>query len=112
MTNTLTLAEQIEQATEDQQAELIRFAATAIFGDVPDKMNRMLAAEAYEAAAMMLATFPNDGYLINKQGPITQVNYFRDGDGSIGRGEGFVTSLALAAACCRAVAPAREPHNA
>lgn len=35
-------------------AELIRQAATAVLGSVPDDMNRMLVADAEESAAMML----------------------------------------------------------
>lgn len=49
----------IEAAGVEQQAGLLREAATVLLGSVPDRMNRMLAAEAWESAAMMLV--PN-GY--------------------------------------------------
>ncbi|HMO74113.1 MAG TPA: hypothetical protein PKD48_02120 [Sphingopyxis sp.] len=53
MTALNDLAERVERAGADD-ANLIREAATALLGSVPDRMNRMLAAEAYESAAMML----------------------------------------------------------
>lgn len=49
----LDLAERVEAAPSDS-ADLIREAATLMLGSVPDRMSRMLAAEAYESAAMTL----------------------------------------------------------
>ncbi|WP_260581227.1 hypothetical protein [Sphingopyxis sp. PET50] len=47
------LIERVEALPCDS-ADLIRKAATLILGSVPDQMNRMLAADAYESAATML----------------------------------------------------------
>jgi hypothetical protein len=111
MTNLLTLAAQIEQATEDQQAELIRMAATAILGSVPDRMNRALSAEAYESAAILLAPA---GYTWTIYGDGCAGVCPRHDDDDIADGSEWAATpaLALAAACCRAVVQEREPHNA
>jgi len=47
------LIERIEAASEDN-ADLFRAAATAVFGFVPDAMNRFLAAGAFTDAALTL----------------------------------------------------------
>lgn len=47
------LIERIEAAREDN-ADLFRAAATAVFGFVPDVMNRFLAAGAFTDAALIL----------------------------------------------------------
>ena len=51
--DSMTLIERIE-AGEGDQADLLREAATVLLGGVPDRMNRMLAAEAWESAALCL----------------------------------------------------------
>lgn len=125
MTNLLTLATQIEQATEDQQREMLEAAWHEIHrgGYGPegswdtcrkcDLFKAMLDAKAYESAAMIL--------MCNKVVLISLSEVKGDGMplaivGNPGTSELFecvadTMALALAAACCRAVAQ-REPHNA
>lgn len=129
MTNLLTLATQIEQATEDQQREMLEEACTMIFPkprvvDEPEwqgpgtlreplyhawcvraqAFNAMLDAKAYESAAIMLV--PEERRLLCLT--------------DLGGGQwaaklwkmpacgGATAALALAAACCRAVAQMGE----
>lgn len=53
MTDLKALVERIEGAAKND-ADLFREVATAVFGSVPDAMNRFLAAGAYLDAAMQL----------------------------------------------------------
>lgn len=53
MTDLKALVERIEGAAKND-ADLFREVATAVFGSVPDVMNRFLAAGAYLDAAMQL----------------------------------------------------------
>lgn len=55
MTDVDAIVADIEDATADEQAEVIRRAATWLLGSVPDRVNRMLAADAYESAVIALA---------------------------------------------------------
>lgn len=51
MTN---LSARIEAAQPGEEADLVRELATALLGEVPDRVNRCLAAQAYLSAAEML----------------------------------------------------------
>ena len=116
MTNLLTLATQIEQATEDQQQDMLIAAWGAMFpfiiGEQASqsarwesgaKFSRMLAAKAYESAAIMLVP---DGYDWDIG---TERNRDLDASAWLNKGDNFseeifaaTPALALAAACLRA----------
>lgn len=130
MTNLLTLAQQIEQATEDQQQDMLINAWQMMFPfidqsaqsarwDSWSKFSRMLSVKAYESAAMMLVPdgTGHDPYWMlkaanpnNPKGCRSEI-WVKD-KGHPFRGRAATPALALAAACCRAVAQEREPHNA
>ena len=109
------LIERIEAAREDN-ADLFRAAATAVFGTVPNAMNRFLAAGAFTDAAMMFV--PKEG--------LCEINWYR-GNG-VGEDEATVwpaygeelcfhceaatPALALSAAALKARAYLKETNNA
>lgn len=136
MTNLLTLATQIEQATEDQQISMLVAVAEHMWGcgaapqgTDPDlwvqrwnRFNLMLAAKAYESAAMMLV--PSDGSMNMLElsiswepsdksiWPACTVRWYPPHkSGSNWHAEittAATPALALAAACCRTVAQMGE----
>lgn len=126
MTNLLTLAAQIEQATEGQQREMLEAAWHEIHrgGYGPegswdtcrkcDQFKAMLAAKAYESAAMMLVP-EGLSYEVRRSGTGDkgQATIWNPmcvpGDPSEVRVVGCsAPALALAAACCRAMAQMGE----
>ena len=132
MTNLLTLAAQIEQATEGQQREMLMLAYDAkaplpVNELVPledlwealsagewrrNRFLQMLDAEAYESAAMMLV-HPKAMWAIGsmEDGPFARLCWPQSNGGFIGgyhQGRGSTSALSLAAACCRAVAQMGE----
>ena len=118
MTNLLTLAQQIEQATEDQQHIMLKFAWLAIrqidSGPEVGAFEAKLDAQAYESAAMMLVpeglSFEVRRSGTGDKGQATIWNPMCvPGDPSEVRVVGCsAPALALAAACCRAVAQMGE----
>jgi hypothetical protein len=127
MTNLLTLATQIEQATEDQQREMLCDAyellarRKAISFEIAAGFMRCIDAEAYESAAMMLV--PENCLAMvrhlwdgdHKAGHAVLNSYAASGEDADGKmwtadftAVAHTPALALAAACCRAVAQMGE----
>lgn len=118
------LATQIEQATEDQQQDMLAAAFDALHPAPPSGHNDkawstlyygvldMLDAKAYESAAMMLC-HPNAMWAAGdmEDSPFARLCWPQAGGSFINgyhEGHASTAALALAAACCRAVAQMGE----
>lgn len=102
------LAERCASATAGEQAELLRQVATAMFGKVPDTMNRMLSAGAFESASLMLVP---EGCCLYQAGntpdnpPLSKwwCALWREGDEEdLGEVEASTFALAIASAALKA----------
>lgn len=100
MTDLKALVERIEGATKND-ADLFREVATAVFGSVPDVMNRFLAAGAYLDAAMQLV--PEWCFwALNMAGDGSGFDAMCQDDGPVKWTRAATPALALCAASLRA----------